>query len=197
MVFCAQYTILGERVPGTLAEADRCAGHELLSQTVRTVRGMLPGLLGWRPRLPSGCSTAPDSNLHETVLVVGVGGGVSSAAALIGKAIGARVLVTSRRAGRRSTGRSDTVPRLVSIRLLNSRRTSKKLTGRGAEVVVENVGKATWDQSFRSLAPGGRMVICGATAGNKVELSLPVLWFKQLEIIGSTMANRSQFADDS
>jgi NADPH:quinone reductase-like Zn-dependent oxidoreductase len=61
-------------------------------------------------------------------------------------------------------------------------------------VVVENVGLATWDQSFRSLAPGGRLVVCGATAGNRVELALPVVWFKQLEIIGSSMANRSQFA---
>jgi NADPH:quinone reductase-like Zn-dependent oxidoreductase len=70
----------------------------------------------------------------------------------------------------------------------------KEATGGGAGVVVENVGEATWGQSMRSLNPGGRLVICGATAGNRVQLALPVVWFKQLEIIGSTMFTRSEFA---
>src|SRR5690606_42105298 len=56
----------------------------------------------------------------------------------------------------------------------------------GADVVIENVGPATWRQSLRSLKKGGRMAICGATSGTKVELTLPVLWFKELELIGST-----------
>ncbi len=58
-----------------------------------------------------------------------------------------------------------------------------------ADVVVESVGPATWDQSVRSLKPGGRMVVCGSTSGPKVELTLPRLFFKQFEIIGSTMGS--------
>lgn len=65
----------------------------------------------------------------------------------------------------------------------------------GADVVVENVGPATWDQSLRSLAPGGRLVVCGGTSGTTVELSLPVLFFKQIEVIGSTMFTHGELAE--
>ena len=62
-----------------------------------------------------------------------------------------------------------------------------------ADVVVESVGPATWEQSVRSLKPGGRMVVCGSTSGPKVELTLPRLFFKQFEIIGSTMGSYQEF----
>jgi D-arabinose 1-dehydrogenase-like Zn-dependent alcohol dehydrogenase len=62
-----------------------------------------------------------------------------------------------------------------------------------ADVVFENVGAATWDRSLRALAPGGRLVTCGGTAGSKVEISLPRLFFKQHEIIGSTMGSYAEF----
>ncbi|MGZ4769713.1 MAG: zinc-binding dehydrogenase, partial [Ilumatobacteraceae bacterium] len=62
-----------------------------------------------------------------------------------------------------------------------------------ADVVVESVGPATWDQSVRSLKPGGRLVVCGSTSGPKVELTLPRLFFKQFEIIGSTMGSYQEF----
>ena len=60
-------------------------------------------------------------------------------------------------------------------------------------MVFENVGAATWDRSLRALAPGGRLVTCGGTAGSKVEISLPRLFFKQHEIIGSTMGSYAEF----
>jgi NADPH:quinone reductase-like Zn-dependent oxidoreductase len=63
-----------------------------------------------------------------------------------------------------------------------------------AHVVVESVGPATWDRSIRALLPAGRLVVCGGTSGQKVELALPRLFFKQLEVIGSTMGSYSEFA---
>jgi NADPH:quinone reductase-like Zn-dependent oxidoreductase len=60
-------------------------------------------------------------------------------------------------------------------------------------VVVESVGPATWDRSVRALRPGGRLVVCGATSGPKVELNLPRLFFKQIEVIGSTMGSYPEF----
>ena len=63
-----------------------------------------------------------------------------------------------------------------------------------ADVVFENVGGATWDRSIKALAPGGRLVTCGGTAGNRVEISLPRLFFKQHEIIGSTMGSYEEWA---
>jgi NADPH:quinone reductase-like Zn-dependent oxidoreductase len=62
-----------------------------------------------------------------------------------------------------------------------------------ADVVIESVGPATWEQSVRSLRPGGRLVVCGGTSGPKVELNLPRLFFKQFEIIGSTMGSYQEF----
>ena len=62
-----------------------------------------------------------------------------------------------------------------------------------ADVVIESVGPATWEQSVRSLKPGGRLVVCGGTSGPKVELNLPRLFFKQIEIIGSTMGSYEEF----
>ena len=192
MVFCAQYTILGERVPGTLVDMIALPASNLFRKPAN-VSWEVAGSFGLAASTAYRMLERAGLTSDDTVLVVGVGGGVSSAAALIARALGARLLVTSRdqakidwamaygaEAGFDSAGEFS--------------KEIKELTGRGANVVVENVGQATWDQSFRSLAPGGRLVVCGATAGNKVELSLPVLWFKQLEIIGSTMANRSQFA---
>jgi NADPH:quinone reductase-like Zn-dependent oxidoreductase len=62
------------------------------------------------------------------------------------------------------------------------------------DVVVESVGPATWDRSVRALRPGGRLVVCGGTSGSRVELDLPRLFFKQIEIIGSTMGSYPEFA---
>src|SRR5690606_37214728 len=64
---------------------------------------------------------------------------------------------------------------------------------RGDDVVVENVGAATWEGSVRSLAPGGRLVTFGATTGPRVELDLRRLFWKQFELIGTTMASRAEF----
>ena len=64
-----------------------------------------------------------------------------------------------------------------------------------ADVVVESVGPATWEQSVRALKAGGRLVLCGGTSGMSVELNLPRLFFKQIEIIGSTMGSYQEFAE--
>ena len=191
MIFCRSYVILGEHERGTLAEQVVTSAESVVSRppaidwpvagTFGLVSGTAYRMIS-RSRLRAG----------ETVLVVGVGGGVSSAAMVIARALGARVFVTSRS------------PEKIAWAVANGAEAgfdstsefskSLKDAAGGADVVVENVGKATWDQSLRSLSPGGRLVVCGATAGNRVELFLPVLWFKQLEVIGSTMFTRSEFA---
>jgi zinc-binding alcohol dehydrogenase/oxidoreductase len=122
----------------------------------------------------------------ETMLVVGVGGGVSSAGLALGVAMGARVFVTSR----------DETKRARAIELgadgaFDSN--AEEDWPVRAQVVFENVGAATWARSLRALAPAGRLVTCGGTAGSKVEISLPRLFFKQHEIIGSTMGSYAEF----
>jgi NADPH:quinone reductase-like Zn-dependent oxidoreductase len=118
------------------------------------------------------------------MLVVGVGGGVSSAGLVLGRAMGAAVYGTSRDEAKRA--------RAVALGAVDAFDSGEEFPVK-ADVVFENVGGATWDRSLRALAPGGRLVTCGGTAGSKVELSLPRLFFKQHEIIGSTMGSYAEF----
>lgn len=120
----------------------------------------------------------------ETMLVVGVGGGVSSAGLVLGLAMGARVFATSRDAAKRR--------RAEELGAEGTFDSGDDFAVR-ADVVFENVGAATWDRSLRALNPGGRLVTCGGTAGSTVEISLPRLFFKQHEIIGSTMGSYTEF----
>lgn len=122
----------------------------------------------------------------HTVLVVGIGSGVSCAALAIALHMGCRVAVTSRSAEKR-----DAALALGAEAAYDSGADRWPIE---ADVVVESVGPATWEQSIRSLRPGGRLVVCGGTSGSTVELNLPRLFFKQIEIIGSTMASYEEFA---
>jgi NADPH:quinone reductase-like Zn-dependent oxidoreductase len=67
--------------------------------------------------------------------------------------------------------------------------------GRGADVVVNSVGEGTWEDSLRSLARGGRLVTCGATAGPNVVTDLRRLFWRQLTILGSTMGNAVEYRE--
>jgi zinc-binding alcohol dehydrogenase/oxidoreductase len=121
----------------------------------------------------------------ETLLVVGIGGGVSSAALALGLHLGARVFVTSTS--------DEKLARAVELGAEEGFRSDADWPVR-ADVVVESVGPATWDRSVRALRPGGRLVVCGGTSGPEVTVSLPRLFFKQYEIIGSTMGSYEEFA---
>ena len=64
----------------------------------------------------------------------------------------------------------------------------------GADLVIDNVGPATLRQSMKAAKPGGRIAISGSSSGAKFELTIPYLFFRQLELIGSSMGNHAQFA---
>ncbi|MGH8927582.1 MAG: zinc-binding dehydrogenase, partial [Acidimicrobiia bacterium] len=191
MVFCKSFTILGERLPGTMTEKIAVPARNLYRRPA-SVDWAVAGTFALATGTAFRMLTRARLQKGETVLVVGVGGGVSSAAALIAMAKGARVFVTSRSPEKIAWA----VEHGAEAGFDSSGEFSKELRelgGTGANVVIENVGLPTWNQSMRSMEPGGRMVICGATAGNRVELALPVLWYKQYELIGSTMSTRGEF----
>ena len=122
----------------------------------------------------------------QNLLVVGIGSGVSCAALALGRHMGATVYATSRSEAKRAEALE-----MGAVGVFDS---ADAKWGVQADVVVESVGPATWDQSVRSLKAGGRLVVCGGTSGNNVEISLPRLFFKQYEIIGSTMGSYEEFA---
>jgi D-arabinose 1-dehydrogenase-like Zn-dependent alcohol dehydrogenase len=124
----------------------------------------------------------------ETLLVVGVGGGVSAMGLVLGVAMGARVFATSRDPHKRAEAVA-----MGAEAAFDS--DSPEPWPVKADVVFENVGPATWERSIRALARGGRLVTCGGTSGAKVELSLPRLFFAQHEILGSTMGSYREFEE--
>src|SRR5881394_4498796 len=161
---CVNYRLLGEHLPGTLAELVTVPVHNIAPIPAlvpplswgEAAAFSLVTLTAWRMLV-----TRARVKAGETVLVWGIGGGVSLTALRIAKLCGARVIATSS-----SDAKLEAARRLGADVTLNHRthdvaREVRTLTNkRGADVVVENVGGATWEQSLRSLARGGRLVTC-------------------------------------
>ena len=128
---------------------------------------------------------------HEWVLIWGIGGGVSTAALAIAKALGARALVTSssddKLARASELGADETVNHASGDVVA-----AAKAVG-GVDVVVEHVGEATWKTSLQVVKPMGRVAVCGATTGPNPPAQLHRVWWKQLTIVGSTMGTRADF----
>jgi NADPH:quinone reductase-like Zn-dependent oxidoreductase len=118
-----------------------------------------------------------------TILVQGASGGVASALILLGRAAGFRMWATSR-----SEAKRDWAVKLGADQAFES---GARLPER-VDVVMETVGQATFGHSVRSLKPGGRLVICGATSGDAPAAELTRIFFTQLSVVGSTMGTRDQ-----
>ena len=120
-----------------------------------------------------------------TVLVQGAGGGVATALILLGRAAGFRVWATSRSEEKRE--------RALELGADQVFPAGARLPER-VDAVLETVGEATWSHSLRSLRPGGRIVIAGATSGEVPSAELNRVFFLQLSVVGSTMGTRDQLA---
>lgn len=119
----------------------------------------------------------------ETLLVTGVGGGVSSAVASVGAALGARVVGTSREPSSCTWVEALGVDDVVSA----------DGPWPQADVVADSIGPASWRKATDALVRGGRLVTCGGTTGRTVDVHLPTLFWRQHEIIGSSMGNHREF----
>jgi NADPH:quinone reductase-like Zn-dependent oxidoreductase len=117
----------------------------------------------------------------QTVLVQGASGGVNTALIQLGRAAGLRVWATGRTEAKRALAE-----RLGAHATFEP---GARLPER-VEVVFDNVGKATWSHSIRSLKPGGAVVTCGATSGDPTTTELQRIFFLQHRVIGSTMGAR-------
>ena len=128
----------------------------------------------------------------EAVLVLAGGSGVGQAAIQIARPFGSRVFATS------APGKMDRCRALGAEQVFDhyagdfSRDVKAATGGRGADVVIEHVGEATWERSVRSMASGGRLVTCGATTGARGAIDLRHLFARQLSLLGSYMGT---FAD--
>jgi zinc-binding alcohol dehydrogenase/oxidoreductase len=129
----------------------------------------------------------------EWVLVWGIGGGVATAAFRIAQALGARTIVTSSSDQKLAKAKALGADVTVNHEAGDVVAAVKEATGTGADVVVETVGEATWKRSLDAARQGGRVVVCGATSGPNPPAALHRIWWKQLNVLGSTMGTRTDF----
>ena len=193
---CRTFRILGEHVSGTVAElvvvpeANLARVPEAMPWD-RAAAFSLATLTAWR-MLASRALLKPG----ETVLIWGIGGGVAQAALQIAKLLGAYTIVTSGAPHKLEAARGLGADAVLDHAREDVVAEVKRLTeGRGADVVVDSVGERTWPQTLRALKRGGRLVICGATSGPKVELDLRRLFWHQWSILGSTMGSRREYRE--
>lgn len=196
---CAKYGIIGEHYRG--GYADLFSVDEMNVIPVpdsveldfnQAAAAPLTFMTAWR-MLVTKAQVKPGND----VLIIGIGGGVALAALQIAKLAGARVIVTSS-----SDEKLYKALELGASDGINHRSTPDfhkevfSLTNRrGVDVVVDSVGEATWEKSLRSLTKGGKLVTCGATSGPNVSTNVNLVFWKQLEILGSTMGSRSELRD--
>lgn len=171
-------SLLSEIYPGTLAEVVRVPARNLVdkpaSLTFEEAACLPTAWLTAYRMLATRSGTAEG----DTVLVQGAGGGVSTALIVLGKAMGRRVWATSRSADKRQWA--------LQIGADEAFEPGARLPEK-VDAVMETVGEATWDHSLKSLRPGGRIVISGATSGANPPADLNRVFFLQLSVVGSTM----------
>jgi zinc-binding alcohol dehydrogenase/oxidoreductase len=186
--------VLGEHTDGTYAE--------LVAVPAANIHAIPPGLsFAEAAAFPLTFETAyrmlvTRAGLHpgEWVLVWGPGSGVGTAALVLTKALGGRVIAASSSEAKLERARelgADATVLHTEADVVEAVRAATD--GRGADVVVEHVGEATWTRSLAAARPGGRIAVCGATTGPNPPAALHRVWWKQLSILGSTMGAPDDF----
>lgn len=191
---CPEYRIFGEHTNGGFAEyvaVPAANVYRIPDGLSFEAAAALPVsyMTAWRALV-----TRARVRAGEDVLVLGASGGTAAAAVQIARLAGARVFAVTRGAENVARVRALGAHVVYDRDEVDFSRQVYQDTGkRGVDVVVENVGEATWKGSIRALARGGRLVCYGATTGPRGEIDLRVLFWKQVEIIGTTMASRPEF----
>ena len=189
-VLCTHYSLLGEHRHGTWAEYVALPARNVFP-TPAHLDDLQAAALGVN-HLTAWRMVVSQARLQswETVLIFGIGGGVSLAALQIARALGARTLVTSRHADKLERARALGADIVIdSSREDVAKAVMSHTAGRGVDVVIENVGAAVWSSALKSLVRGGRIVTCGATSGDQPGADLRRLFIRQLQVMGSTLGS--------
>ncbi len=188
------FGLLGEMVPGTFAEqivvpVENCYPKPASLSWPEAAAFPLVTLTAWRMLVSKAGLGA-----GEWVLIHGIGGGVSLAALQITRHLGAHAIVTSHSETKRQRALELGAEAAVDYTQDDVVAAVRACTdGVGADVVVDNVGEATFAASIRACRKGGRIVTCGATTGAKIPVDVRRLFWRQLSIIGSTMGDPTEF----
>ena len=190
---CRSFRIIGEHLKGTCCEKLVVPEENVIKIpdgiTFEEAAAVpLVFVTSWRMLITRGRLRA-----GENVLILGAAAGVGTACIQIAKATGARVFAA---AG--TDEKLELCKKLGADVLINyskedfSKRVRKETGNRGVDVCVDYVGKDTWVKSLKCLATGGRLLTCGATTGHDPATDLRHIFFRQLEVIGSTMGSKDE-----
>lgn len=173
-------SLLSEKHPGTLAEQVAVPTWNLVEKPAElsfVEAACLPTawLTAYRMLFTTGRATP-----GQRVLVQGAGGGLATAAVVLGAAAGLDVVVTSRSAERRE--------RALALGATAAVETGARVPR--VDLVLESVGRATWSHSVRSVRPGGTIVVAGATSGDAEPAELQRIFFQEIAVLGTTMGSR-------
>ncbi len=146
----------------------------------------LAGMTGYRAMFTKG-----NLKKGETVFIPGAGSGVATYLISFAKNIGARVIVTSRSEEKRQQA----LILGADLALDTHADWQEELAEEKIDLVIDSVGKATFNRSLEILKKGGRIVVFGATTEDKVELDLRNFFYNQFQLIGSTMASREELRE--
>ncbi len=189
-----QFSILGEHVNGTFADfivipARNCLVMPPGGAYAVAAAASLVYLTAWHSLVTRG-----QLRLGERVLIVGAGGGVNVASIQIAKLLGAEVYVVGSNAAKLEGATALGADHVIDRSQQDWGKAVFQMTGKqGVDVVVDNVGAATFAISLRSLRMGGRLLTVGSTAGPKFEIDNRFIFYKHLSILGSTMGALADF----
>ncbi len=192
-VLCVKMQYFGEHRDGSFAQWISVPSRNVfpMPQALSFVQAAALGvnhLTAWRMLF-----TKAQLKPWETVLVFGIGGGVSLAAMQLAKTVGARVIVTSRDEAKLQRALQMGADHGIHSSTQEVAKAVLAYTdGRGVDVVIENVGAAVWSSAMKSLVRGGRLVTCGATSGDQPPADLRRIFIRQLQILGSTLGDYSE-----
>src|SRR5690625_1053618 len=176
-------TLLSEKYPGTIADFVWVPAQNLVAK---------PKELSWPAAACLSTAyltayrmlfTAGALRPGDSVLIQGAGGGVATAATALARAAGLRVYVTSRSEEKRG--------RALEIGAHEALPTGERVPQQ-VDAVLETVGEATWSHSLRSVKPGGKIVVAGATTGQSPDPELNRVFFRSVQVVGTTMGTRSE-----
>ncbi len=193
---CTTYVMVGEHIDGAYAQLLKVPAHvairipESLSFEAAAAAPLV-FLTAWSMLIGKGKIQA-----GEDVLILGAGAGVGTAAIQIAKLSGCRVIATASTDDKLERAKALGADVLINYQKEEFDKRIRDITNRrGADVVVDYIGNDTWVQSLRSARKGGRVLTCGATTGFAPQTDLRHIFYRQVQVIGSTMGSHREFMD--
>jgi len=195
---CKKFSILGEHQWGTFAEFFKIQEINAIKipnsfRLDLAAAAPLTFLTAWRM-----LTTQANLKKGEEIFIHGAGGGVSTAAIQIAKYLGAKVITSTSTKEKVKNARdlgADHVVNYIEDPDYSLHVYTEITKKQGVDVVIDSVGKDTFQKSIRLLKQGGRLIIPGATTGPISEIDLRQIFWKQVKIIGSTMSNQKEFRE--